>query len=254
MQLLISDWLIPLLALTAMEIVLGIDNIVFIAILTDRLPQEEQKKARRLGLGLALGVRILLLLSLSWIMSMTEPLFHLSSSAALAEWLGEEMNEISVKDLIMLVGGLFLLWKSVHEIHQKVVGEEELQQSGRSVSFSGVLLQIAMLDVIFSLDSVITAVGMAQRLEVMIIAVILAVVVMLVFSETVSHFVAAHPTLKILALSFLILIGVTLLAEGSGATLNKGYIYFAMAFSLAVEMLNIASSRRRAASIAQSEG
>ena len=250
---------VALIALTAMEIVLGIDNIVFIAILAGRLPEDQQESARRLGLLAALVSRILLLLCLSWILQLDQPIMHLSdllpdawfpddalpgaAAAAAAEsgshhngWL--EINAISWKDLILFGGGLFLIGKSVLEIHHKIEGDEE-QHNVKAASFAGVIAQIAVLDIVFSLDSVITAVGMADQLWVMITAVIIAVAVMLIFSGTVSRFIDQHPTLKILALSFLILIGVLLVAEGIGTHVNKGYIYFAMAFSLVVEFLNM---------------
>lgn len=236
------EYVIALVALSAMEIVLGIDNVVFIAILTGRLPVEQQPLARRVGLGLALVMRILLLFSLTYIMKLTTPILHLSQVVP-REWLSEHVDAVSVKDLILLTGGLFLIWKSVHEIHNKVQGEHDGLNAPAQISFRGVLLQIAIMDVIFSLDSVITAVGMvkgdAKGLTVMVVAVILAVVVMLIFSEAVSRFVMRNPTLKMLALSFLILIGVMLVAEGIGTHFNKGYIYFAMAFSLVVELLNM---------------
>lgn len=243
------EYLIALIALSAMEIVLGIDNIVFIAILTGRLPADQQPSARRMGLGLALIMRILLLLSLSFIMRLTEPLFHLSAVIP-REWLTEHVDAVSVKDLILLVGGLFLIWKSVHEIHAKFQGDEHDRDADGRLSFRGVLMQIAVMDIIFSLDSVITAVGMvkgdATGLAVMITAVVLAVGVMLIFSEGVSRFVTRNPTLKMLALSFLILIGVMLVAEGAGTHMNKGYIYFAMAFSLVVELMNLRLRRSHA--------
>jgi predicted tellurium resistance membrane protein TerC len=232
-----------------MEIVLGIDNIVFIAILTGRLPPDQQPLARRLGLGLALVMRILLLMSLSYIMKLTKPIIYLSSIVP-QEWLAEHVDQISIKDLILMVGGLFLIWKSVHEIHNRVQETSEAGAAAKHISFRGVLVQIALMDVIFSLDSVITAVGMVKAdrmgLAVMIVAVILAVIVMLIFSEGVSRFVMRNPTLKILALSFLILIGVMLVAEGIGTHFNKGYIYFAMAFSLVVEVLNMRMRRSQA--------
>jgi predicted tellurium resistance membrane protein TerC len=239
------DWLlssgIALVALTAMEIVLGIDNIVFIAIITSRLPIEQQPLARRLGLLFALGTRIALLATLSWVIHLTEPIFHLTSLGLWGEWLADEhVNGVSVKDLILLVGGLFLIYKSVVEIHHRVEGEDEQgSKKGAKVSFLGIILQIAVLDIIFSLDSVITAVGMANELSIMIAAVVLAVVVMLIFAEQVSAFVSANPTVKMLALSFLILIGVMLVAESVEAGIDKGYIYFAMAFALGVELLNL---------------
>jgi predicted tellurium resistance membrane protein TerC len=242
------EYLIALVALTAMEIVLGIDNIVFIAILVGRLPAAQRGQARRLGLAAALVTRILLLLTISWVLTLTTPLFALSQLGLPAQWFAEAVDQVSAKDLILLVGGLFLIWKSVHEIHHKLEAPEEHQAAVRSVSFAGVLVQIAVLDVIFSLDSVITAVGMVRTdqpekrfygLAVMIAAIVLAVVVMLIFSGKVSDFVERHPTLKMLALAFLILIGVMLVAEGVGTHVDKKYIYFAMAFSLVVEMLNL---------------
>ncbi len=237
------EYVIALVALTGMEIVLGIDNIVFLAILTGRLPESQRPSARRWGLSLALGSRILLLLTLSWIMKLTQPLFSLTALALPSEWLTPEMQEVSCKDLILLVGGLFLLWKSVREIHLKVEGHAEEQHLGRHVSYGSVLLQVAVLDMVFSLDSVITAVGMVKSdpagLAVMITAIVMAVIVMLIFSGKVSDFVERHPTLKMLALSFLILIGVMLVAEGIGTQFDKKYIYFAMAFSLVVETLNL---------------
>lgn len=237
------EYVVALVALTGMEIVLGIDNIVFLAILTGRLPEAQRPSARRWGLTLALGSRILLLLTLSWIMRLTQPLFSLDALPLPAEWLTPEVREVSCKDLILLVGGLFLLWKSVREIHLKVEGHEEAQRVGQHASYGSVLLQVAVLDMVFSLDSVITAVGMVKSdpvgLAVMIAAIVLAVIVMLVFSGKVSDFIERHPTLKMLALSFLILIGVMLVAEGIGTQFDKKYIYFAMAFSLGVEMLNL---------------
>jgi predicted tellurium resistance membrane protein TerC len=244
---LLTGIVVPFVALTAMEIVLGIDNIVFIVILTDRLPADQQPRARRLGLGAAMMMRILLLMSLKWVLGLTEPVLQLSFLGLPEGWVNEEMNHISVRDLILLGGGLFLIAKSVHEIHMKVEGHEESHAASDKANFAGVLAQIAALDIIFSLDSVITAVGMVKDIRVMIAAVIVAVIVMMVFAGTVSHFVKKHPTLKILALSFLILIGVLLVAEGIGSHFDKGYVYFAMAFSLVVEILNISVARRREA-------
>jgi predicted tellurium resistance membrane protein TerC len=218
---------IALATLTALEIVLGIDNVVFISILAGRLPREEQAKARRVGLLLAMLMRVGLLLSLSWIIRLTAPLFPL---------LGQE---ISGRDLILLGGGLFLLAKSTHEIHQKLEGDEGSASARVSPAFWSVIVQILLLDVVFSLDSVITAVGMAQQIAVMIVAVVVAVGFMLVFAGPISTFVERHPTVKMLALSFLILIGVTLIAEGFDRHIPKGYIYFAMAFSVFVETLNL---------------
>jgi len=233
------EWLIALVALTAMEIVLGIDNIVFIAVLSGKLPESQQARARQLGLAAALVTRILLLLAIKWIMELTSPLFSLHDLGVPESWFHEEVMEVSMRDIILLAGGLFLIGKSVGEIHEKVEGLEEHRSVGKAASFGSVLIQIALLDIIFSLDSVITAVGMADELWVMIVAVVLAVGVMLVFAGVVSDFVERHPTVKMLALSFLILIGVMLVAESIGTPINKGYIYFAMAFSLLVEFLNM---------------
>jgi predicted tellurium resistance membrane protein TerC len=219
-------WL-SLFTLTGLEIVLGIDNVIFISILAGKLPKGEQSKARKLGLGLALITRILLLCSLVWMMRLTAPLFSVWG------------HGFSGRDLILIIGGLFLLAKSTHEIHEKLEGEDGASNVRGSPSFLSVLLQIMALDVVFSLDSVITAVGMASMLGVMIAAVILAVIVMLVFADAISNFVDRHPTIKMLALSFLILIGVTLIADGLGQHVPKGYIYFSMFFALGVEMLNL---------------
>lgn len=230
---------ISLITLTLLEIVLGIDNIIFISILSSKLPANMQKKARQWGLGLAMITRVLLLLSLSWVMTLTTPLFNLGSLFSVddAAWL--EKLAISGRDLILIVGGLFLIYKSTHEIHLKLEGEEEEGGNVKVYTFSGVLIQILMLDVVFSLDSVITAVGMADHVEIMIIAVVIAVLIMMASSGAVSKFVNEHPTVKMLALSFLLLIGVSLLAEGFEQHIPKGYIYFAMAFSILVEMLNL---------------
>ena len=252
------DWLVPFVTLTAMEIVLGIDNIVFIAILVGKLPAEQQARARSLGLVGALVTRILLLMSISWVMGLTQPVFHLTDLGVPESWVTEETvattahaatshapghgdaNGISVKDIILLVGGAFLIWHSVKEIHEKVEGRPAVLDTPKGqISFNTVLFQIALFDIIFSLDSVITAVGMAKQIAVMIAAVIAAMMVMLVFAGRVSAFVDKHPTIKVLALSFLILIGVLLVAEGFGTGMNKGYIYFAMAFSLVVEVINM---------------
>ncbi len=221
-----NTW-IALLTLTVLEIVLGIDNIVFISILSGKLPQAKQKKARQLGLGLALITRILLLLSLSWVMSLTAPLFKVLT------------QEISGRDLILLIGGLFLIYKATSEIHEKIEGENHDTDVKGRATFAGIIVQILLLDIVFSLDSVITAVGMASEIGVMIAAVIISVIIMLFAAESISKFVNNHPTVKMLALSFLVLIGVTLLAEGLDQHIPKGYIYFAMAFSVLVEMLNL---------------
>ena len=218
---------ISLLTLTALEIVLGIDNIIFISILAGKLPQEQQKKARQTGLGLALITRLLLLAGIAWIAKLTTPLFSVARF------------EISGRDLILLSGGLFLIAKSTYEIHEKLEGEEDHAGGRVRVSFSKVIVQIILLDIVFSLDSVITAVGMANQLWVMITAVVIAMGVMLAFAGAISDFVHRHPTVKMLALSFLILIGVSLMAEGLHQHIPKGYIYFAMAFSCMVELINL---------------
>ncbi|HMI03420.1 MAG TPA: TerC family protein [Pedobacter sp.] len=230
---------ISLLTLTVLEIVLGIDNIIFISILSGKLPVHQQKKGRQLGLGLAMITRILLLLSLTWVMTLTSPLFSIGSwiNVTSAEWLHK--LEISGRDLILIVGGLFLIYKSTHEIHDKLESEEEKEAKGKVHSFAGVIVQILLLDIVFSLDSVITAVGMADHVEVMIAAVVIAVIIMMFSAGGISNFVNNHPTVKMLALSFLLLIGVSLLAEGFEQHIPKGYIYFAMAFSVLVEMLNL---------------
>jgi predicted tellurium resistance membrane protein TerC len=219
---------ISLLSLSAMEIVLGIDNIIFISILSGKLPQSEQPKARSLGLTLALFMRLGLLFTISWMMQLTKPLF---------EVLGQG---VSGRDLILLVGGLFLVGKATYEIHDKLEVEHDARSGpiGRA-SFAAILIQILLLDIVFSLDSVITAVGMAPSIVVMMLAMVIAVGVMLIFAAPISSFVEKHPTMKILALSFLLLIGVVLIADGLGQHISKGYIYFAMAFSLAVEMINM---------------
>jgi len=227
------DWLadpqswIALLTLTALEIVLGIDNIIFISILAGKLPQADQKRARQTGLGLALITRILLLLSLSWIIGLTEPLFHFGEI------------EITGRSLILIAGGLFLLGKATFEIHEKLEGVEGHGSAKVAASFTSVIIQIMLLDIVFSLDSVITAVGMVSELAIMITAVIIAVIIMLYASGPISDFVNQHPTLKILALSFLLLIGFSLVVEAIHVHIPKGYIYFAMGFSVFVEMLNL---------------
>src|SRR5262245_20083237 len=238
---LLLDNALALIALTAMEIVLGIDNIVFISVVSSRLPPDQQPKARQIGLAAAMITRILLLLTITQVMKLTAPLFPpLSSFGLFSGWLEkhEHINHISARDLILLIGGLFLIRSSVVEIHDKVEGEHELASSRPASGFWRVILQIAILDIIFSLDSVITAVGMAESIWVMIAAIIAAVGVMMVFASTVSRFVETYPTVKMLALSFLLLIGVMLVAEGIGTHIENGYIYFAMAFSLLVEVLN----------------
>lgn len=230
---------ISLLTLTVLEIVLGIDNIVFISILSGKLPENEQKKARQLGLGLAMITRVLLLLSLSWIMTLTAPLFNIGSWVGIVDGGWFEKLAISGRDLILIIGGLFLIYKSTHEIHNKLEGDEDEEGKIKVHSFWATIVQILILDIVFSLDSVITAVGMADHIEIMIAAVVIAVIIMMISASSISSFVNKHPTVKMLALSFLLLIGVSLLAEGLDQHIPKGYIYFAMAFSVLVEMLNL---------------
>ncbi len=226
---------VSLLTLTALEIVLGIDNVIFISILAGKLPHHQQERARKLGLSLALITRILLLCSITWLMKLTTDLFTLPI-----------LNQgISGKDLILLVGGLFLIGKSVVEVHEKLEGAEgHANPVGQGAQFARVIVQILLLDIVFSLDSVITAVGMADNLGVMITAVIIALGVMLAFAGAISDFVNRHPTVKMLALSFLILIGVTLVGEALGQHIPKGYIYFSMAFAFGVEMLNLRLAKK----------
>jgi predicted tellurium resistance membrane protein TerC len=226
-ELLTADSAIALLTLAGLEIVLGIDNIVFISILVAKLPKARQAAARRIGLLLAMGMRIALLLAISWVMGLTAPLFSV---------LG---NEFTGRDMILLLGGLFLVAKATYEIHDKLEGTEHDGHAPKVASFGAILVQIMLLDIVFSLDSVITAVGMAQHVEIMIVAVVIAVIVMMIFASSISAFIEKHPTMKMLALSFLLLIGVVLIADGFGQHVSKGYIYFAMAFSLFVEILNI---------------
>jgi predicted tellurium resistance membrane protein TerC len=234
------DWItdqqawVGLATLTFLEIVLGIDNVIFISILAGRLPREQQGRARYIGLLLAMVMRIALLFSLSWIIRLTAPLFAV---------LGQE---ISGRDLVLLIGGLFLLAKSTHEIHQRLEGDEGEESARAAPSLRSVLIQIMLLDIVFSLDSVITAVGMVDQLAVMVIAVIVAVGFMMLFAGPISEFVDRHPTVKMLALSFLILIGVSLIAESFDQHIPKGYIYFAMAFSVLVEMLNLRARKGKA--------
>ncbi|MDZ7705629.1 MAG: TerC family protein [Trueperaceae bacterium] len=218
---------IALLTLTILEVVLGIDNIIFISILSGKLPESQQARARNLGLSLALITRVLLLLSISWVIGLTAPLFAV---------LGVE---ISGRDLILLVGGLFLLGKATFEMHEKLEGHESPESAKVAASFGAVIVQILLLDIVFSLDSVITAVGMADDVSIMIIAVVIAIVIMLISAAPISAFVEKHPTVKMLALSFLLLIGFSLVAEGLGQHIPKGYIYFAMGFSVFVEMMNL---------------
>jgi predicted tellurium resistance membrane protein TerC len=224
---------IAFFTLTALELVLGIDNIIFISILVDRLPPETREKARKIGLFLAMFMRIGLLLALSWLVGLTEPLFSILD------------QRISGRDLILISGGLFLLWKSTHEIHQLLEGEEGEASSAVQATFSAIILQIIVIDIVFSLDSIITAVGMVDNVAVMIAAVVASVGLMMVFAAGIGRFVSDHPTIKMLALSFLMVVGVALMAEGFGHKVPKGYIYFAMAFSVIVEMLNIRMRKKR---------
>ncbi|MSU35598.1 MAG: TerC family protein [Pedosphaera sp.] len=226
-----ADAWVSLFTLTFLEIVLGIDNLIFISILSGKLPEAQRPRARQVGLALALVTRVLLLCSLAWVMRLDEPFWHVNL-------FGLQLPG-SAKELILFFGGLFLLGKSVWEIHEKIEGHQEGAKSPVAASFANIVVQIILLDIIFSLDSVITAVGMASQLAIMIIAVIVSVVIMLVFVNAISSFVDRHPTIKMLALSFLILIGTLLLAESFHQHIAKGYVYFAMAFSFGVECLNI---------------
>lgn len=227
------DWLtdpqawIALVTLTAIEIVLGIDNIIFISVLVARLQQKMRNRARVIGLALAMITRLLLLLTITWVMKLTAPLFTVLK------------EDISGRDIILIAGGLFLLWKSTFEIHSSLEGEEKKKSKKAVTGFTAVLVQIALIDVVFSLDSVITAVGLARDIPVMMIAIVIAVIVMMFSAKAIGEFVDRHPTIKILALSFLVVIGVALIAEGFDLHIPKGYIYFSMAFSVTVEMLNI---------------
>jgi predicted tellurium resistance membrane protein TerC len=225
---------IAFVTLTLLELVLGIDNIIFISILVDKLPKAKQEMARRLGLFMAMFMRIGLLLVLAWIVGLVAPLFTV---------LGQE---ISGRDLILILGGLFLIWKSTGEIHQSLEGEEEHGSGAVKATFSAVILQIMLVDLVFSLDSIITAVGMVDDVRIMIAAVIVSVALMMVFAGPIGRFVSDHPTIKMLALSFLVVVGVVLVAEGFDHHVPKGYVYFAMAFSLVVEMININMRKRRA--------
>lgn len=228
---------VALATLTALEVVLGIDNIVFISVLVGRLPKEHRNKARTIGLALAMVTRILLLLTLTWIMTLTTPVFTVLK------------NEISGRDIILLAGGLFLLAKSTHEIHQSLEGQQESAKKKLAGSFFSILIQIALLDIIFSLDSVITAVGMADHIPVMVLAIVIAVGIMMLSARFIGNFVDGHPTIKMLALAFLLLVGFSLMGEGLNLHIPKGYIYFAMAFSLGVEILNLRARGRAKKSI-----
>lgn len=253
-----SGWIglaIALIALSAMEIILGIDNIVFISIATSKLPKEQQQRARLIGLGLAMGFRILLVCFMATIVSWTQPLFRLDQllPQALHSLVAgqDEINQVSVRDLILFGGGLFLVYQSVREIHD-LTESHDVSASDvpvRPAKFGAVLIQIALLDIVFSLDSVITAVGMVDNIPIMIAAVMISVLVMMLFASPISTFVMKHPSVKVLALSFLLMIGVMLVAEGFGTHFNKNYVYFAMAFSLVVELLNLRIRKKRNASL-----
>ena len=225
---------IAFITLTSLELVLGIDNIIFISILVDKLPAESREKARKIGLFLAMVMRIGLLLTLSWVIGLTQPLFLIFD------------HELSGRDLILILGGLFLLWKSTSEIHEALEGERKNENNSKQKSFTSTIVQIMLIDAVFSLDSVITAVGIVQQIEVMIAAVLSSVALMMLFAKSIGEFVSKHPTIKMLALSFLVVIGVVLVAEGFDHHIPKGYIYFAMAFSIGVEILNINVRRQNA--------
>jgi len=225
---------IALATLTALELVLGIDNVIFISILVDKLPVARRDLARRIGLGMAMFMRIGLLLVLSWIVGLVAPLFAVMG------------HEISGRDLILILGGLFLIWKSTSEIHQSLEGIEGHVSAAVKATFTAVILQIMVVDIVFSLDSIITAVGMVSRIEIMVAAVVASVALMMVFAGAIGRFVSDHPTIKMLALTFLVVIGVVLIAEGFGHQVPKGYVYFAMAFSVCVELLNIRMRKRAA--------
>ncbi len=224
-----ADGLIALVTLTMLEVVLGIDNVIFISILAGKLPKENQEKARRIGLMAAMGMRILLLMSIAWIVRLTAPLFTLPVFD----------RPISGRDLILIIGGLFLLFKATREIHDKLEGEEGQISARVAPTLAAVITQIMLLDIVFSLDSVITAVGMADDLSIMVAAVVMAVAIMMFSAGSISEFVDAHPTVKVLALSFLLLIGCSLIADGFGVHIPKGYVYFAMGFSVFVELINL---------------
>jgi predicted tellurium resistance membrane protein TerC len=219
--------------LTALELVLGIDNVIFISILVDKLPATQREMARRIGLFMAMFMRIGLLLILSVIVGLVEPLFTVMDQG------------FSGRDLILILGGLFLLWKSTHEIHGSIEGDDEVSPQQKALSFGSVIVQIMLIDLVFSLDSIITAVGMVDEVIIMIAAVVASVGLMMVFASAIGRFVSAHPTIKMLALAFLVLVGMVLVAEGFGHHVPKGYIYFAMAFSVAVEMLNLKMRKKR---------
>ena len=234
-----SVW-ISLVTLTLLEIVLGIDNIIFISLLTGKLPKEQQPKAQRIGLMLALVMRVLLLCSLVWLSKMATPLFHIPAMLGM-----KESHPVSLRDLILICGGLFLLFKSTREIHSKLEESDSDHAATATASFRSIIFQVVLIDIVFSLDSVITAVGLAQQLPVMIAAVMISMLVMMALAGKISDFINRHPTVKVLALSFLLLIGMMLVAEGCGQKVPKGYLYFAMAFSVMVEMINIKTQTRK---------
>lgn len=229
---------IAFLTLTALELVLGIDNVIFISILVDKLPRERREVARRIGLFLAMFMRIALLMTLAWLVGMTAPVFTLG-------------QEFSGRDLILIGGGLFLIWKSTREIGGLLEGEDESAAGAVRATFTGIILQIIVIDIVFSLDSIITAVGMVQEVEIMVAAVVVSVILMMLFARYIGDFVSEHPTIKMLALAFLMVVGVALIADGFDTHVPRGYIYFAMAFSVAVEMLNLRLRRNRAGNARQ---
>lgn len=243
------DWVLPLLTLTAMEVVLGIDNIVFISILVGNLPPEKRRVARYVGLGLALGARLGLLFGIRFIMGLETALFHWSSIGWIPDvWIAtHHVDAVTGKDLVLIGGGAFLIAKAVLEIHKKVEGgeEQEVAEKAKRASFAGVIAQIIVLDVIFSLDSVISAIGMVKQVWIMVVAMLVAVAFMTIFAGRISTFIEKNPTFKMLALAFLVMIGVVLVADGFGQELSKGYIYAAMVFSLAVELLNMRARRKK---------
>jgi predicted tellurium resistance membrane protein TerC len=252
------DAIIPLLTLTLMEVVLGIDNIVFLSILVGALPPEKQPRARMLGLGLALVARLGLLLGIKWVMGLEAALFHWSSIGWVPDgWVeSHHVDVVTGRDVVLIVGGIFLLGKSVVEIHKKTSGgeEHEVAAKAKGASFASIIAQIVLLDLVFSLDSVISAIGMAKDVWVMVVAMVVAVGFMAAFAGKVSRFIDANPTFKMLGLSFLMMIGILLFAEGVGTPINKSYVYAAMVFSLGVEVLNMRARRRTAAAAARSEG
>jgi predicted tellurium resistance membrane protein TerC len=232
-DLLTTQALVSLLTLSFLEIVLGIDNIIFISIVSDRLPKNQQGKARTIGLALALIMRIALLMGIAWMVSATKPLFTVLE------------HEVSIRDIILIGGGIFLLAKSTTEIHSKVEGSEEELKAGKALTLGSAIVQIVLLDMVFSFDSILTAIGLTKQIPIMVAAVIIAMIIMLVFAKTVSDFVNRNPTVKVLALAFLLMIGVLLILDGFGVHVPKGYIYFSIAFSLFVEMLNLRMRKRR---------